>query len=117
MDERGEVHELHDGADAHGALLGTSLHRAREEHECGAEQFAPHSEEVSAHLLDHRKVGADDPVHLCGHHVEASAHGRLDLTQRIRAAGGSDATHRTARSTSAIRSATSRNVMSTTNTR
>src|SRR5260221_4046180 len=118
--ERGEMHELEDGGERDDALVRRFGGLTCKERQRGTEHLAAHLEEVTAHLLDHREIGRDDPPHLVHDVVETFAHGRLDVAQRDRArrAGGSYRTaHDAAPSTAARRSATSPNSMSTTNKR
>ncbi len=117
--ERGEMHELDDGGERRRARLRTLLHFAREEHERGAEHLPLHEQQVAVDLVDERQVGGDDPHELVADATQPVAHERLDVAQRRRpgAAGAHGRAHRTRRSTVARRLLTSRNSMSTANTR
>jgi hypothetical protein len=71
------------------------------------------------HIIDEREIGGDDPGELLGGAIELGAHRRLDLAQGGRN-GSRDSgrgAHRATRSSARMRSATSRNWMSTAKTR
>jgi hypothetical protein len=89
VNERREVHELHDRGEGEGVFVGTVPDLAREKEERGAEKLPTHLEEVIVHLLLDLEVRVDDPADLLDDAVEPFPHGLLDAGKPRRCTEGS----------------------------
>ena len=79
-----EVHELHNGGERTGIVVGLSADATRKQEKRGTEQLSLEKEKVLVDLFDHVEFREHDPVKLRADLVQLRAHGRLDRGESCR---------------------------------
>jgi hypothetical protein len=115
--QRREMHQLDDRGVRRRPRLRLSFDFARQQRQRRPEHLSAHAQEMVVDFADEAQLGGDDAADFVGDALEGVVHGRLDVAQRGRRGARRCRAHAVTRSSAEIRSLTSRNSMSTANTR
>jgi hypothetical protein len=78
VNQRREMHELYDGGEDTGIVMGLPAHATRKQEKRGSEQLPLEKEEVLVDLFDHVEIRQHDSTKLRADLVQLGSHGCLD---------------------------------------